>query len=55
MTYSQRQDPWDAFEAERWFADPKLFRDCRFDGQKWVGPAPIVAQINSSIPAVDSD
>lgn len=44
MTYHKVQDPADAYEAEQWFADMRLFRDCRFDGGKWVGP---IAQIRN--------
>jgi hypothetical protein len=35
------QPPEDAFEAERWFADPKLFRYVSYDpiSQVWRGPA----------------
>jgi hypothetical protein len=45
MTYAHPQDPQDAFEAERWHADPKLFRDARFDNGRWIGPASVLAGI----------
>lgn len=34
------QDPEDAFEWEANFADPKIFRDCRFEPDRgWVVPS----------------
>lgn len=55
MTYAKHQDRSDAFDWERWFADHRLFRDLRFDGQKWTGPAAGVARIAALVGAPDED
>ena len=45
MTYSKAQGQEDAFEWETWFHDPLVFRDCRFDNGRWIGPASVLAAI----------
>lgn len=55
MSYAHPQARQDAFEWEGWFADHRLFRDCRFDNGRWLGPARLVRSINAKLPLDDPD
>lgn len=39
------QAPESDHEWTKWFANPLMFRDARFENGKWVGPASVLAKL----------